>query len=205
MAIAITSPARAVAGIDPHKRSGTVAVVAVSGELLACESFDISVSGLARLLAVLADAGVIIDRIGVEGSSGLGRPVARALTAAGLPPAAKHVADPPAAWEALHTIRTWRESLVLQRVRLLTEAEAVLTSLPIAIRDQLPATSKVMAAMTALATIEIDHAALTPADRLKLARLRATLDAVTALKVSSKKSTSRSRTCSTIWAAHSPK
>ena len=222
MAIAITSPARAVAGIDPHKRSGTVAVVAVSGELLACESFDISVSGLARLLAVLADAGVIIDRIGVEGSSGLGRPVARALTAAGydvrevqasrtndrrrrrhraktditdaqaiaaetladagLPPAAKHVADPPAAWEALHTIRTWRESLVLQRVRLLTEAEPVLTSLPIAIRDQLPATSKVMAAMTALATIEIDHAALTPADRLKLARLRATLDAVAALK-----------------------
>jgi transposase len=223
MATVIENAVHAVAGIDPHKRSGTVAVVASTGGLLACESFDISVSGLTTLITVLADAGVVIDRIGVEGSSGLGRPVARALTAAGydvrevqasrtndrrrrrhraktditdaqaiaaetladpgLPPAAKHATDPPAAWEALHTIRTWRESVVLQRVRHLTEAEPVLTSLPLAIRDQLPNTSRVMAALTALPNIKIDRAALRPADQLKLRRLDATRDAVAAINV----------------------
>jgi len=193
-------------------------VLSATGTLLACESFDISTHGLAELIAVLADTGAVIERIGVEGSSGLGRPVVRALTAAGydvrevqasrtndrrrrrhraktdiadaqaiaaetladpgLPPAGKHATDPPAAWEALHTVRTWRESLVLQRVRHLTEAEPVLTSLPIAIRDQLPATSRVMAALTALSTLQLNHSSLTPADRLKLARLIATRDAV---------------------------
>jgi transposase len=198
-------------------------VLTGAGTLLACESFDISTNGLAELITALADTGAVIDRIGVEGSSGLGRPVVRALTAAGydvrevqasrtndrrrrrhraktditdaqaiaaetladpgLPPAGKHAADPPAAWEALHTVRTWRESLVLQRVRRLTEAEPVLTSLPIAIRDQLPATSRVMAALTALTTLPVDQATLTPADRLKLARLIATRDAVSAINV----------------------
>ena len=221
MVTGIDSAVHAVAGIDPHKRSGTVAILAATGGLLACESFDISVSGLSTLLTVLVDAGVIIDRIGVEGSSGLGRPVGRALTAAGydvrevqasrtndrrrrrhraktditdaqaiaaetladpgLPPAAKHAADPPVAWEALHTIRTWRESLVLQRVRHLTEAEPVLTSLPVAIRDQLPASSRVMAALAALDGLEVDRATSRPTDLLKLARLQATRAAVAAV------------------------
>lgn len=217
----IETPAHAVAGIDPHKRSGTVAVVSATGTLLACESFEISTDGLAELITTLTDTGAGIDRIGVEGSSALGRPVVLALTAAGydvrevqasrtndrrrrrhraktditdaraiaaetltdpgLPPAGKHATEPPAAWEALHTIRTWRESLVLQRVRHLTEAEPVLTSLPIAIRDQLPGTSRVMAALTALTTLQIDQSRLTPADQLKLSRLTATRDAVRAI------------------------
>lgn len=141
----------AVAGIDPHKRSGTVAVLSVTGSLLACESFEITTHGLAELITTLADTGAVIDRIGVEGSSALGRPVVLALTAAGydvgevqasrtndrrrrrhraktdiadahaiaaetladpgLPPAGKHADEPPEAWEALHTVRTWRESL----------------------------------------------------------------------------------------------
>jgi len=50
---------------------------------LACESFEISTEGLAELIATLADTGTVIDRIGVEGSSALGRPVVLALTAAG--------------------------------------------------------------------------------------------------------------------------
>ena len=151
-------------------------MLSTTGTLLACASFDITTDGLAELITVLAGTGTVIDRIGVEGSSALGRPVVRILMAAGydvrevqasrtndrrrrrhraktdiidaqaiaaetladpgLPPAGKHATDPAAAWEALHTVRTWRESLVLQRVRHLTEAEPVLTSLPIAIRDQ---------------------------------------------------------------------
>lgn len=188
---------------------------------MACVSFEISTHGLAELITTLAETGKVIDRIGVEGSSALGRPVVLALTAAGydvrevqasrtndrrrrrhraktditdahaiaaetladpgLPPAGKHAAEPPAAWEALHTVRTWRASLVLQRVRHLTEAEPVLTSLPIAIRDELPATSRVMAALTALTTLQMDQSTLTPADRLKLSRLAATQLAVNAI------------------------
>lgn len=195
----------------------------MTGTLLTCQSFDVSTAGLAELIATLVDTGAVIDRIGVEGSSALGRPVVLALSAAGydvrevqasrtndrrrrrhraktditdaqaiaaetladpeLPPAGKHTTDPPAAWEALHTVRTWRESLVLQRVRHLTEAEPVLTSLPIAIRDQLPATSRVMAALRALTTLQINHSILTAADRLKLSRLTATHEAVRAINV----------------------
>lgn len=57
----------------------------------------------------------------------------------------------------------------------------MLTSLPIAIRDQLPATSRVMAALKALTTLQIDYSELTPADQLKLSRLGATRDAVKAI------------------------
>jgi len=196
-------------------------VLSATGAVLRCESFDITAAGLTALVAALTDTGAVIDRIGVEGSSGLGRPVVTALAAAGydvrevqasrtndrrrrrhraktditdaqaiaaetladshLPPAGKHASDPPAAWEALHTIRTWRQSLVLQRVRQLTEAEPVLTSLPIAIRDQLPPTSKVMAALTALTALRLNHSGLTAADQLKLSRLAATGDAIAAI------------------------
>lgn len=222
MATIIDTKPHAVAGIDPHKRSGTVAVLSATGAVLRCESFDISTPGLAVLVAALTETAAVIDRIGVEGSSGLGRPVVLALSAAGydvrevqasrtndrrrrrhraktditdaqaiaaetladahLPPAGKHASDPPAAWDALHTIRTWRESLVLQRVRQLNEAEPVLTSLPIAIRDQLPPTSKVMAALTVLKALRLDQCgSLTAADQLKLSRLAATREAIAAI------------------------
>ncbi|MEV2218259.1 transposase [Nocardia vinacea] len=46
-------------------------------------------------------------------------------------------------WRNHTAIRSWRQSLVLQRVRLLTEAEAVLVGLPVAIRCALPSTSRV--------------------------------------------------------------
>jgi hypothetical protein len=87
-----------------------------------------------------------------------------------LPPAGKH-ATPSPAWQALTVLRDWRASLVLQRVRLLTEAEAVLVTLPVAIRDALPATSRVLPQLTALADGHARPAALAPADRLKLDRL----------------------------------
>ena len=81
-------------------------------------------------------------------------------------------------------LRDWRASLVLQRVRLLTEAEAVLVTLPVAIRDALPATSRVLPQLVALADGHVAPealAALAPADRLKLDRLATSLLDITTL------------------------
>jgi transposase len=200
----------AVAGIDPHKHSATVAVVNLVGVIVARLSFTVTRAGIEELLALLRDTGLVLDRIGVEGSGGLGRPVMLALAAAGydvrevpasrtaerrkrrrraktdiedaeaiaretlsdpgLPPAGKHAA-PSSAWEALVVVRDWRESLVLQRVRLLTEAEPVLVSLPLAIREQLPATSRVRAALKRLSALAGGLPEVTRADQIKLARL----------------------------------
>ncbi|NLI85920.1 MAG: IS110 family transposase [Propionibacterium sp.] len=205
-----------VAGIDPHKYSGTVAVLSMAGVLLACESFDISADGLTRLLLVLSETGTRVERIGVEGSSGLGLPVVNALRAAGydvrevqasrtndrrrrrtraktditdaqaiaaetladpgLPPARKHTHRPSPAWETLHVLRAQRESLVLQRVRLLTEAEPVLCSLPVEVRDQLPSTSRVSAALVKLSTM--DTTAMARADQARTQWLAATLGSI---------------------------
>lgn len=74
---------------------------------------------------------------------------AETLADPALPPARKHLETPSPAWDTLRVLRSQRESLVLQRVRLLTEAEPVLCALPVEIRDQLPATSRVMAALWA--------------------------------------------------------
>ena len=209
-----------MAGIDPHKHSATVAVVSVAGVVLARLSFAVTRAGIEELLEMLRNTGLVLDRIGVEGSGGLGRPVVLALAAAGydvrevpasrtaerrkrrrrpktdiedaeaiaretladpdLPPAGKHAA-PPSAWEVLVVIRDWRESLVLQRVRLLTEAEPVLVSLPVSVREQLPATSRVRAALARLAAVPPVLPEMTRADRVKLARLAAIQAAVCAI------------------------
>ncbi len=119
-------------------------------------------------LGVLARTGARIQRIGIEGSGSLGRPVTVALAAAGydvrevqanrtnerrrrrrraktditdaqaiaaetltdpgLPPAGKHT-DPPQAWATLVALRSWRKSLILQRVRHLTELKPILNLL----------------------------------------------------------------------------
>jgi len=210
----------AVAGIDPHKHSATVAVVSLVGEVVARLSFTVTRTGIEELLSLLRDTGLVIDRIGIEGSGGLGRPVMLALAAAGydvrevpatrtaerrkrrrraktdiedaeaiaretlsdpgLPPAGKHAAPSPA-WEALVVIRDWRESLVLQRVRLLTEAEPVLVSLPVSVREQLPATSRVRAALRRLAALAPVLPGVTGADQIKLARLAAIQTAVSTI------------------------
>jgi transposase len=209
-----------VAGIDPHKHSATVAVVSLVGAVVARLSFTVTQAGIEELLDLLRDTGLVLDRIGVEGSGGLGRPVMLALAAAGydvrevpasrtaerrkrrrraktdvedaeaiaretlsdpgLPPVGKHAAPSPA-WEALVVIRDWRESLVLQRVRLLTEAEPVLVSLPVPVREQLPATSRVGAALARLAAVAPVLPEVTGADRIKLARLAAIQSAVSAI------------------------
>jgi len=70
-----------VAGIDPHKHTATVAVVDVLGVLVTTLSFEVTESGMAELLALLRSTCLSIDRVGVEGSAGMGRPVA--LAAAG--------------------------------------------------------------------------------------------------------------------------
>jgi transposase len=59
-----------------------------------------------------------------------------------LPPAGKQC-QPDSTWDELVAVRSHRQSLVRQRVRLLNEAEAVLTGLPLTIRAVLPATSRV--------------------------------------------------------------
>ena len=216
----------AVAGIDPHKRTATVAVVDVLGVLVTSLSFAVTESGIAELLALLQSTSLSIDRVGVEGSGGLGRPVMLALAAAGyevrevqanrtadrrkrrrraktdvedaeaiaretladpdLPPAGKDATPSPASNE-LDVLRDWRESLVLQRVRLLTEAEPVLVSLPLQLREQLPATSRVLASLKRLAELEGVDAALSAGDRLKLDRLAASRADIVAISARIKK------------------
>src|SRR6478752_6174464 len=188
-----------VAGIDPHKNSATIAVLDRRGGVVGSESFPISEEGLDQLLTFLLGIELTIDRIGVEGSGFLGRPLVLALTAAGydvrevqanrtaerrkrrrraktdiedaeaiaretladphLPPAGKHTTPRPA-WQTLTVLRDWRASLVLQRVRLLTEAEAVLV---------------------ALADGQVAPGELARADRLKLERLATSLLDITTL------------------------
>ena len=99
-----------------------------------------------------------------------------------LPPAGKHRA-PNLAWQTLTAIRDWRGSLVLQRVRLLTEAEAVLISLPIAVRGGLPSTSRVLPQLRALNSGTIPTADLSIADQIKLQRLDASLTDIQAITV----------------------
>jgi transposase len=209
-----------VAGIDPHKNSATIAVLDQRGGVVGSESFPITEEGIDELLTFLLGIELTIDRIGVEGSGFLGRPIVLALTAAGydvrevqanrtaerrkrrrraktdiedaeaiaretladphLPPAGKHTTPSPA-WQTLTVLRDWRASLVLQRVRLLTEAEAVLVTLPVAIRDALPSTSRVLPQLVALADGHVVPAALAPADRLRLDRLATSLLDITTL------------------------
>jgi len=214
--------AHAVAGIDPHKHTATVAIVDVLGVLVTSLSFPVTRSGIDALTALLTDSGLTIDRIGVEGSGGLGRPVMLALAAAGhdvrevqanrtaerrkrrrraktdiddaeaiaretladpeLPPAGKNHTPPPAA-DQLAAIRDWRESLVLQRVRLLNEAESVLVSLPLHLREQLPASSRVAASLRRLAQLDDISGDMGAADQVKLDRLaqtRADVDSIAA-------------------------
>jgi transposase len=73
----------AVAGIDPHKRSATVAVLSGVGGLVASASFAMTAAGIAALAGWLVEVGVPLSRIGVEGSAGLGMQVATALGALG--------------------------------------------------------------------------------------------------------------------------
>lgn len=209
-----------VAGIDPHKNSATVAVLDHRGGVVGNESFPITEDGIDQLLTFLLGIELTIDRIGVEGSGFLGRPLVLALAAAGydvhevqatrtaerrkrrrraktdiedaeaiaretladphLPPAGKR-ATPSPAWQTLTVIRGWRASLVRQRVRLLTEAEAVLVTLPVSIRDALPATSRVLPQLVALGEGLTTVGALAPADRLKLDWLAASLLDITTL------------------------
>lgn len=212
--------AHGVAGIDPHKHSATIAVLDHRGGLHGGASFPITEDGIHQLLTFLLDTELVVERIGVEGSAFLGRPLVLALAAAGydvrevqanrtaerrarrrraktdaedaeaiaretladpqLPPAGKH-SEPTLGWQALTALRDWRASLVLQRVRLLTEAEAVLVTLPIAIRCALPATSRVLPQLQALTTATIATGDLDRAERIKLDRLAASLTDVTTL------------------------
>jgi hypothetical protein len=57
---------------------------------------------------------------------------------------------------------------VLQRVRLLTEAEAVLVSLPLAVRASLPATSRVLPRLIRLTEDGGIPEHIAVADRMKL-------------------------------------
>lgn len=104
---------------------------------------------------------------------------AETLADPALPPARKHAQEPSPAWEVLHVLRAQRESLVLQRVRHLTEAEPILCALPVAVRDRLPATSRVLPALTTLADLHLDH--LGRADQARLQWLDATRQAILAI------------------------
>ena len=82
---AVPAPRRpwGVAGIDPHKRTFTVAVLDERGGLHGVASFATSEQGLAEALAWLGAVNFELDRVGVEGSAWLGSQVATFLAAAG--------------------------------------------------------------------------------------------------------------------------
>jgi transposase len=92
------------------------------------------------------------------------------LADAGLPPAGKQRRPDPC-WDELVAVRNRRKSLINQRVRLLNEAEAVLTSLPLTIRAVLPATSRVRPRLRALDRGAASSIQVTAADRVNLAWL----------------------------------
>lgn len=209
-----------VAGIDPHKNTATIAVLDHRGGVVDNKSFPITEDGIDELLTFLLGVELTIDRIGIEGSGFLGRPLVLALAAAGydvrevqanrtadrrkrrrraktdaedaeaiarealsdpeLPPAGKYTAPSPA-WQTLTVIRDWRESLVLQRVRLLTESEAVLVTLPLSIRATLPSTSRVLPQLQSLVDGVANPDLFGPVERLKLDRLAASLSDIITL------------------------
>jgi transposase len=92
------------------------------------------------------------------------------LADAGLPPAGKQRRPDPC-WDELVAVRNRRKSLINQRVRLLNEAEAVLTSLPLTIRAVLPPTSRVRPRLRALDRGAASSIQVTAADRVNLAWL----------------------------------
>lgn len=207
----------AVAGIDPHKRSATVAVLTGVGGTVATASFAMTAAGIAQLVGWLAGLGMSLSRIGVEGSAGLGLQVSTALRAAGyavrevpanrtaerrsrrtraksdtqdaiaiaretladpdLPPAGKHD-DASGAWRQLHALHQWRSSEAKARRRLLTEAEAVLTSLSAPVRDLLPETRSVTRRLAVLAAMDLQE--LPGDDAVRVRRVRATADKIAA-------------------------
>jgi len=72
-----------VAGVDPHKRSLTLAVVTPAGQQVATASFDNSDAGITAALGWLGGHESAVVRVGVEGSSGHGRHLAQRLVEAG--------------------------------------------------------------------------------------------------------------------------
>ncbi|MBK9100953.1 MAG: IS110 family transposase [Austwickia sp.] len=67
----------------------------------------------------------------------------------------------------------------MQRVRLLSKAEPVLCALPTEIRDQLPATSRVTAALKTIRSLDLDG--LSRADTARVGWLRSTPTAIEAI------------------------
>jgi transposase len=97
-----------------------------------------------------------------------------------LPPAGKqHEPDP--AWDELVAVRNHRQSLVRQRVRLLNEAEAVLTGLPLTIRAVVPATSRVRPRLRALARGAAAGIEVSAADQVHLGWLTESTDDIARL------------------------
>ena len=92
------------------------------------------------------------------------------LADAGLPPAGKQRRPDPC-WDELVAVRNRRKSLINQRVRLLNEAEAVLTSLPLTIRAVLPPASRVRPRLRALGRGAASSVQVAAADRVNLAWL----------------------------------
>jgi transposase len=76
--------AQLVAGVDPHKRSLTLAVVTSVGEQVATASFDNSEAGVAAALGWLRTHEPGLARVGIEGSAGHGRHLAECLVTAGM-------------------------------------------------------------------------------------------------------------------------
>jgi transposase len=80
----VSRVAQLVAGVDPHKRSMTFALVTAAGAQVTTASFDNTAAGVAAALRWLGDVEQPVARVGVEGSAGHGRHLAEALVEAGI-------------------------------------------------------------------------------------------------------------------------
>ena len=188
-----------------------------TGQLLACESFDITRTGLAHFIRVLSDLGVCSTGSGWKAHPGWASPLWQPLQACGhdvreasrtndrrrrrhraktditdaqaiaaetladpeLPPARKHQDVPPDSWETREQCGHGVNRLCCNEFDTY-RGRTHPCSLPVGVRDQLPATSRVMAALTALQRLDLDD--LTRVDQVRIRWLTTTLAAITSIK-----------------------
>ncbi|MFC5802925.1 hypothetical protein [Streptomyces formicae] len=65
------------------KHTAAVSLVDQRGEAKEAASFAVTPDGITEMLGFLGNSELVIDRIGIEGSSSLGQPLTLALSAAG--------------------------------------------------------------------------------------------------------------------------
>lgn len=81
-ALARTSPAELIGGVDTHADTHTLAILSAHGGVISTETFPATAAGYCEMITVLNDAGQVTT-IGVEGTNSYGAGLTRALIQAG--------------------------------------------------------------------------------------------------------------------------